>query len=467
MHKLLIRDSLCVAAILLLASCGGGGSSDSDVPAVTADSQTVIDTPAEDAPLETSTETVPASPVESDCSVSGINQWVDDSMRDYYIYYDQVPVLDLASFETPEELVKQLRVDPDRFSYVNDQSTNDQYYEEGISAGFGFWISYLNDIAHFRKIIGGSPADVAGIKRGDVLISVNGIPERDIDDDLWSELFSDTHEHQTMTVQTGDDPPRDVTIAYSEYRINTVPEASFYTTDNGAKIGYFLISNFLIPTTDAINTVLAWLVDNQVDDLILDLRYNGGGRSNVARTLASQIVGESFTGEPFQIRHNNDKYSEEDYTRYFESEPYSLNLSRLIVLTTEKTASASESIINGLQPYIDVVVIGDTTSGKPFTSRSNDNCGKSLHAMHAIRTNSVGVSVANGITPDCYVADEYLFETDDARDSLTSAGLDYIINATCQTSPPAAKADSHSAFHRHNRTATPEAIMERPADIID
>jgi len=185
-------------------------------------------------------------------------------------------------------------------------------------------------------------------------------------------------------------------------------------------------------TTDAeIDNAVAFLADAGISELILDLRYNGGGFTRIARQLASQIAGQAFVGQVYSRRMFNDKYSEFDLDQFIEAEPVTLDLSRLIVLTTSGTASASETLTNGLAPLIDVVVIGDRTVGKPFTSVSQDFCGKRINAMSTLTTNGIGESVIEGIVPTCVVMDDFLAPTDSINDALTGAALNYLQSGSC------------------------------------
>jgi len=112
----------------------------------------------------------------------------------------------------------------------------------------------------------------------------------------------------------------------------------------------------------------------------------------------------------------------------------SLGLSRLIVLTTDDTASASERLINSLAPYIEVVTIGSTTLGKPYTSYGRTYCGKTLNAMQTESVNAAGVSVAGCIAADCATTDDLAnnFGTDEG---MLKSALDYLSDGSCSTPP--------------------------------
>ena len=110
------------------------------------------------------------------CSVTDINMWIESRMRDDYIYYDQVPSVNLADYDNPVQLIADLRVDPDIYSSVVDQAENELVIADSNVTRFGFWVDQASDGAfHFADISGNSPMERAGISRGDTLLAVNGV----------------------------------------------------------------------------------------------------------------------------------------------------------------------------------------------------------------------------------------------------------------------------------------------------
>ncbi len=370
-----------------------------------------------------------------ECSVADINLWIDERMRDDYIYYDSVPDLNLQDYTDPVALVRDLRVSPDTYSSVVDTQENEQLISNSsVPLRFGFWAQDASDgQRHFADISGNSPMDNAGISRGDALIAINGVNYEEITGDQWQEFIVGEPDEQltaVFTVATGDAASRDVTVTKASYIEKTVPVFGTFDRAN-RKIGYIKLDAFRGTSGDELDEAIELMVDRSVTELILDLRYNGGGFTRVARRLASQIAGQTFVGEVYSRRKFNDKYSQFNTDQTIEAQALDLSLSRLVVLTTADTASASETLINGLAPFIETVVIGAPTEGKPFTSVGQDYCGKRLNAMSTITTNGVGVSVIGGITPTCAVTDDYLAPADSMDDALTGAAFDYIQNGFC------------------------------------
>ena len=371
------------------------------------------------------------------CSVDDIKSRVDFDMRDYYIYYDQVPTLNLGSYDSGNALIKDLRVNPDIYSSVRDAATQTSLFAEGVTRGYGFGFSPSSDnVVRFFNVDIGSPGFNAGILRGDEVITVNDQPIADFSNDALLDIFGpDSTQTVTMSIRTRDEEPRTVSVTPEEYRWVTASASSRYTSESNPSlpvIGYLSVNVFLATTEDEINAALQALENaGGFDELIIDLRYNGGGRTSVAQYLASVVGGAAVEGNVLLENKFNDKYAESNNTVLFESVEKPLNVPRVFVLTTGSTASSSEILINSLKPYIDVVVIGGATGGKPFTSAPQTYCDKSINAMRALRVNSAGVSVQGGIQPDCFIDDSWNTEANSTEDPLVASALYYASEGGC------------------------------------
>lgn len=427
-----MRRIITMFFFLSLSACGSGGSGGGDQVPEDDNNPDAMET--ESPPAYTTPDDVVA------CSADDLKMRVDFDMRDYYIYYDQVPSLNLGDYETPESLIRDLRVDPDIYSFVTDLVAQQELVNSGKTEGYGVAIAEADDgLFRFREIRGGSPADLAGVLRGDAIVTINDIPVEDYTPAQRPTIFTEANSPVNMTVSTGSDAPRAVSVAYSEYVWRTAGPASRFTnTTNPALpvVGYLPIRTFLQSTQNEINAALADLQNRGgFEELVVDLRYNPGGRTSVVRHIASIVGGEAVANEVFLLRNWNDKYSELNSVDYFDEIEDPLNLPRVFVLVTGRSASASEVFINALEPYIDVVVIGGVTDGKPFTSNSREYCDKSINAMRSLRTNASGVSVAGGIQPDCNVQDDWQERQNSVRDPLLSAALSFVSSGVCPSVP--------------------------------
>lgn len=441
--------SALLFALTTLVGCGGG-SAGTTTPTVSPQTE-----PPSVGGTDPSTNVVGAPNV---CTTEGFNAWVDAQMRDYYIYADQVPVVNPSSYDNAQTLLNDLRVAPDVFSNLAPQAERAALFDEGETFGFGFnWRTASDGQLRFSNIIGGSPLDLAGAQRGDGVTALNGIPIASITDNVFNELFgeSGTPTTLTFTIQRADEPPVDLTVTSATYVINTVGE---YGTFNvfGTTVGYIDSSSFLRTSEQEIDTAIEFLADRQATEVILDFRYNGGGYVYIAQKFAAQLLGNAFEGSVFQTTEFNSRYSQFNRQALYEAQELNLNVNRVFVLTTSRTASAAEAIANNLRPYIDVVLVGSRTSGKPFASVSNPNCDQVLNAMDRITYNAAGTSVLGGLTPDCAVIDDFLYPQNSTQDALLSAALFYQQTNVCPAvSNPFAMASTRGKAAGENQLPYP------------
>ncbi len=390
----------------------------------------------------------------TDCSVPVINRWLDRSMRDYYLFYDQVPVVDLTGYDSAEQLISDLRVQSiDPYTSVANASTQSQFFEEGISIGLGYnWAIDSDRQARVTQVQANAPFGLAGIKRGDIIESINGQAWNRLDGARYRELVGTDENPLTATwvfIDGIEGHKKSLELKKARFRIETVVHAQVLTNlEAGVKAGYLVFDSFLETSAVELDQIMAYFKEQGITELILDLRYNGGGRTNIARKLASQIAGPLTDDKLFSEYRFNDKYQASNFSERLTPEVSALGLGRLIALTTSRTASSSELVVNSLKPYIEVLTIGTRSEGKPFISSSNKFCGKSLNAMEAQGVNANGVGVLGGIEADCYATDDlttdFGIDDDSGTEGMLQAALDYITSGRCDA-PPAVLAKVQSA----------------------
>ncbi len=285
-------------------------------------------------------------------------------MHDAYYWYDKVPNVDINSYETPVELMEALMVNPpDKWSYV---TTKLEYnsYNEGKYYGFGFgtifdddgklWIGYV-----FKS----SPLVAKGIKRGWRIATIDGvIPTKDNFNQLMGENQPGISKTLGFVSPSGTSVSH--TFTKAEIVMNTVLFDSVYTL-NSQKIGYLVLKGFIPPTTSELDATFAKFKSESVNELIVDLRYNGGGVIDVSNDLASLIGGSTANGKVYTVYSYNNRYTSYNKALNFISKANALALSRATFITTNGTASASELVINGLKPFMTVALVGSKTHGKP------------------------------------------------------------------------------------------------------
>ena len=408
----------------------------------------------------------------NNASTLEINQFIWRGMKNIYLYKSDVPQLQddyfgsnqelndyLRNFNSPEDLFEALVAPQDRFSFLVDDYIELENALEGIALtnGMEYGLVRLSNtsslvLGYVRYVLPNTSASKNGIQRGDLFHTVNG---QQLTTDNYRQLLADPQYtiglallEDNNIISTGET----VSLVKEQYTENPIFFADVLQTDEG-NAGYLMYNSFSGSFDDELNAVFADFKTEGVTNLILDLRYNGGGSVESATDLASMITGQ-FTGEVFSTEQWN-----EDYQTYFEEnnpselvnrfdneirtgEPInSLFLPRVYIITSLRTASASELVINGLEPYIDVVQVGDTTTGKfqasvtLYDSWDFGRRGASPSHTYAIQpliyksANAAGVTdFLNGLAPDVDIIEDItnLGIIGDLNEPLLQASLQHI-----------------------------------------
>lgn len=324
-----------------------------------------------------------------------INKFIWRGMNNIYLYKDDIPQLGddyfasqgelhdfLENYPDPEDLFYEALVSPqDRFSFLVDDYVELEKSFSGISLspGMDYGLVRLANsnsvIGYVRYVLPNTSAERAGVKRGDIFYGVDGIEltlenyRALLDRELLELNLAEIHNNQLVATGVS------VSLKQEEYTENPIHLTKVFDLPS-AKVGYLMYNSFTHNFDPQLNQVFADFKSQEITDLILDLRYNGGGSVETAVDLSSMITGQ-FDGEVFAKQQWNQDYQEffetndpEGLINRFNTKIHtgetinSLNLTRLYVLTTGSTASASELVINGLSPYIKVIQVGTHTTGK-------------------------------------------------------------------------------------------------------
>jgi hypothetical protein len=377
---------------------------------------------------------VPYTP--ENCSVESQNSFVYRLMKDVYYWYDKVPGnIDPSSFSSPESLLNALKFHQlDRWSYITTKEVHDSWYYQGTYVGIGCGIAYdASGALRVAYVYPGSPADSAGIKRGDTILAINGKTVEEIEqNNLWSSVFGENKVGVKVLLKLMKTNGEVEELNLVKDIVTVSPVYLTKTFDvKGRKVGYLVFLTFIEPAISALESAFEFFKSEGVQELILDLRYNRGGLGVVILELASLIASAPETAT-FIVYHHNDMYSAYDYSSCFFDTHSSLRLSRLIVLTSHLTCSASESLINGLKPYIDVVTIGSTTCGKPVGMYPYEFCGKVVSPVTFEVRNALGAGgYFDGISPYCRVLDDLSTELGNTTEAMLNEAIHYIEYRNC------------------------------------
>ncbi|MEM7611371.1 MAG: S41 family peptidase [Pseudomonadota bacterium] len=383
----------------------------------------------------------------SECSNDGQKSFVLEAMRDIYFWNDLLPTnVDLNQFASPEELLVSLTsVQPlDRFSFIGSAAADAAFFNEGETVAFGFSTTFLSaDDVRFVRVFAGSPADNAGIERGQRLLAVDGrtIAEIEAAEGL-GEAFgpSETGVQRTLRIQLPDNSEFDAVLTKAVFTIDPVPQVRTYTI-NGTTFGYIELSTFISTAQAPLEAALSDFNQAGINDLILDLRYNGGGLVSIANLLGDLLGGRVAQGRVFSETLFNDGNIDENVTEFFDLLNQSMNLSRLVVITTGGTASASELVINSMEPEVQVQLVGSDTFGKPVGQVGIVFCEKILRPTAFETVNNLGEGrYFDGLPVDCPAADDVFSEVGSQQDPSTAAALALLSTGACPPAPAQAKA---------------------------
>ncbi len=222
--------------------------------------------------------------------------------------------------------------------------------------------------------------------------------------------------------------------------IPTVSLTSVFEVE-GRKVGYLFFRNFVRPSVAALDEAFAALREAGVRELVLDLRYNGGGLVDVAVHLASLIGGSPLRDQVFAESRHNDRNVRRNETLRFTNPAGALALDRLVVIATPDTASASELVINSLRPFMPVVVVGDRTYGKPVGQYGLPFCDKVLAPVAFSMVNADGRGdYFDGLAADCVAGDDLDHDLGAPEEASLAEALRFIATGTCSAPVTATRA---------------------------
>jgi C-terminal processing protease CtpA/Prc len=372
------------------------------------------------------------------CTTTSQNLWVRDYLNLVYYWYQHLtPNVNPASFNSPEAYLEAVRYRPidNYYSYIQSAAVSNAFYSDSQFIGYGFGsLTSATDIL-VLQVYDDSPALEAGLSRGDRIVTVNGqsVAAMVANGSIGGAFGpADIGVESTIEWLTPSGERRAARMAKRSVTIPTVSLTRLFDID-GRRVGYLFFRNFVTPSTAALNDAFASLKQAGVNELVLDLRYNGGGLVNVAQHLVSLIGGARTDGQPaFNYIHNDKIGPRENRVVRFTNPEQALNLDRLFVIATRSTASSSELVINALKPFIPVTVIGDATYGKPVGSYLQPFCDRVLAAVaFSIKNANLEGDYFDGIPADCPAPDDASHQLGDPEEGSLAEALTFIRTGAC------------------------------------
>ena len=381
------------------------------------------------------------------CTTTSQNLWVRDQLNTYYYWYQFLPAgVNPASFNSPEAYLEAVRYRPidNTYSYITSPRRTTRSTATASSSATASAIRRRRNEIRVLQVYDDSPASEAGL-----------VARRSHHRGQRPDRGGDGRQrHDRQRLRRGgrrrrhDDRVRHAVRASAASarmvkRLVTIPTVSLtrVVEVDGRKVGYLFFRNFVRPSTAALNDAFAALKTAGATELVLDLRYNGGGLVDVAVHLASLIGGARTNGQVMLNYVHNDKIGPQlNKTTRFTNPEQALNLQRLVVITTRGSASASELVINSLRPYMPVTIIGDTTYGKPVGQYGLRFCDKVLEPVaFSIKNANHEGDFFDGIAVDCAAGDDNTHQLGDPAEASFAEALTFIRTGACSAARGDAK----------------------------
>ncbi len=315
------------------------------------------------------------------------NQFIKDVMDTYYLWNKQQPNIDNRFEIDSKDYFKKLLYKEDRWSFITDDvqalvnSFAGKEKSFGWSLAFGKFKNTEKVFALVEFVYPGTPAENAGFKRGDMIFKMNNadITVNNYTDLLYADNLTCSYGKYNTETESVENVISTQIIA-EELDLNPVLFSKIIE-EGGHKIGYFLYAQFIDEYTTSLDTLFQNFIYNGVTDVIVDLRYNPGGRIYSAQYLCSLIAPLNYVNNGdvlIKLQWNNERQMKYEQNaimnnlekRLINNVPFKMGLDKVYFLTGSGTASASELTITGLMPYMDVVTVGDTTFGKYTASQT-------------------------------------------------------------------------------------------------
>ncbi len=387
------------------------------------------------------------------CSTDGQKQFVLDNLYTWYLWNDLLPAsLNIADYATAEELVSQVTTTYgpqgtngpiDLFSGVGSLAADSQFFGEGKFEGFGFSWRFVDQAqTDFRltRTFSGSPADLGGLGRGQQVLSLNGRTVAEIAANEGISAFFDANETITFEVQPVAGAVFTSAITKDIVTIDPIPQWRVIDMGNGRSVGYMELSTFISTADAEFDTVFQAFRNANVSEVIIDLRYNGGGLVSTAERLGDYLGGFVAQNLLFSsTEFNADRAAQNNSNRFLSLLGNSINLSQLVIVASRGTASASELVTNGMIPHVNVAIVGDRTYGKPVGQIGLEFCDKILRPTSFRVANADGVGdYFDGLPVDCAADDDLSVAVGDDLDPNMVAAMSYLNTGACpvlSTSP--------------------------------
>ncbi len=381
------------------------------------------------------------------CGNTAQIQFVKEVSESYYYWYDELAQVNENDYDDASDYLEAIMQpiwtdesgrDPG-FSYLTTIEEDEARFTSGTFYGYGVRYRVINNNFYFADSYEGGPAHTAGIRRGQRLLAVKRDGESDFE--TWDEMvarnaelpgavFGARGELQTTVFRVEyEGVTSEITVTTAETSTPPIAGGPAVIEKDFGTVGYIHFRTFIDAADGPLRAAASEFADKGVTDLIIDLRYNGGGLVRVAETFLNLLAGETANGELSYIVNLNDKHQDQNSTANFADLPETFSPLRIAFITTSGTASASEMLINGLDPHIELAIVGSETSGKAVGQYAfdldSDNCQTRLRLIAFEIQNGAGQGgYWNGLVSTGRFAGRFFAAADDATRPFGDADED-------------------------------------------
>ena len=458
-----------VLAALLVSGCGGGSNS----------GQILTSTGSSASPTPT-----PAS-----CSLADRQSWVLTQMREWYLFpNDMATNANPSAFSNIDDYIDALTAparaqSKDRyFTYLTSIAQENAYYNSGSSAGFGFRISYDTSArrAYITESFENAPALAAGIDRGDEILEIGTSPSamqsvsaimaasgaQGVVDALGPSTAGTA---RTLRVN-GPSGDRVITVTKADYTLQPVSSryGSRILTVDGRQIGYINLRTFIDTAEAPLRSAFANFRAQGVTEFIIDLRYNGGGLVSISELMGDLLGGNRASTDIYTRTTYRPEKSSNNTIHYFTPTSQSVSPVRIAFIGTSGTASASEMVINGMQPSLgtNMALVGTNTYGKPVGQIAIDRtaCDDRLRviAFAVSNANNVGdyyTGLAPRLSRTCAASDDINYPLGDPREASIARAIDFLSGRSC-TAISSVQNGATASTERSGYSAAPRELLQ-------
>jgi carboxyl-terminal processing protease len=445
-----MRTAAALTIAALLAACGGGGGAGNvSVPGGSGST-----------PAPGGVGSTPAPSPGGQCSLATRQQWAEAQIREWYLFPESLATsVNPESFPNLDDFIDAL-VAPARaqgrdrfFTYVTSIADEDAFNRSGQTAGFGFRLAFDGQRLAVTESFENTPALSAGIDRGAEILAIGTSTGnlRTVSDILasgGSTALNDALGPNTagttraLRFRTVDGSVREASVTKTDYAL--LPVSSRYGArvidDGGRRVGYLNLRTFISSADAPLRQAFADFRAQGITELVVDLRYNGGGLINTAELLVD-LMGRDRTASDILSRTRfRPEKSSSNITRYFRPLPEAVAPMRIAFIGTRASASASELVINAMQPYLRtrMALVGTNTFGKPVGQIGLDRavCDDRLRVValqveNADNRGDYYNGLASTLDITCQAVDDLTRPLGDPGEASIRGALDFLAGRGC------------------------------------